>query len=148
MQDPLKQNIPLALSDWSGLSAPLHEMKMLDRMALHTYIPELGIVIVASHTGRCALINLLRGLLPNGRGLYFWRLEKILPLADQEAEGHRPGTQLIGLATSPIQGKGDLHQKLNPQRWRLMLHYRDHSILTYEIWRRQESKSSIESELL
>lgn len=60
------------------------------------------------------------------------RVECILPFAEQEKANHRPFMPLHGLAASPLQG---CEVGGTPVRWRLMMMYQDHSILSYEISR-------------
>ena len=43
---------------------------------------------------------------------------------------------LLGIAASPVQGKSTAVRGV---RWRLMLTYYDHSVLSYELWREEES---------
>ena len=60
------------------------------------------------------------------------RLDHILPFSDQERKHQRPLQPLVGLSSGPI-FKHD--GSVIPNRWRIMLLYKDQSLLTYEIWR-------------
>jgi hypothetical protein len=53
-----------------------------------------------------------------------FRLDHLLPFERHMPEIRSP---VLGLATSPVPGAEG--------RWRLILHYMDHSILSYELWR-------------
>lgn len=67
---------------------------------------------------------------------YAMRIDHILPFASQEVKGERPERLLCGLCVGPVQGteKG----AMGPNRWRLFLTYQDHSVLVYEMGRREE----------
>jgi hypothetical protein len=72
------------------------------------------------------------------------RVDLILPFKDEETvEKIRPSHCLLGMAVGPMQnerakmvarGAGE-----GPRRWRLMLHYFNHTILSYEISREEET---------
>jgi hypothetical protein len=98
----------------------------MDRMNLLQYIQPLSLVVVGSQKGDVALLTLTR--MPDecsNRGpVTTFRLDHLLPFKDHIQQTRPP---LVGLASSPVPGaKG---------RWRLILHYLDHSILSYELWR-------------
>lgn len=75
----------------------------LTRLSMMQQIPELGIVIIASQLGRCAVCTLTRNMNNGASGL---RVDWILPTRRQEREGHRPRHLLLGIAVAPIQGRG------------------------------------------
>jgi hypothetical protein len=131
MFDPLKQDIPSEM-EWA-LSPSFFAHRDFNRMSFHAAIPELGVVVAASANGRCAVLNLLQGEGEMGKPVFFWRLEWLLPFEDQEVKGDRPGTFLAGLAVAPVQGTGGKRRDGKARRWRLMLYYMNHSILSYEI---------------
>jgi len=60
-------------------------------------------------------------------------MEWLLPTADQEQKRERPEVMLIGLAVSPIQGMLGEREQGRPRKWRLLLTYADHSVLSYEM---------------
>jgi hypothetical protein len=73
-----------------------------------------------------------------------FRIDWILPTAKDEAAGCRPKQPLFGMAIGPVQErvapKSIALRRDDPPlgpwpRYRLMLHYRDHSIYTYEVSR-------------
>jgi len=105
-----------------------------DRMSLHALIPELGVVVVATPKGRAAVLALFQNRDNRMRKTrYSFRMEWLLPTADQEQKGERPEVMLIGLAVSPIQGMLGEREQGRPRKWRLLLTYVDHSVLSYEI---------------
>lgn len=105
-----------------------------DRISLHAMIPELGVVVVATPKGRAAVLALFQNYNKEARKtVYAFRMEWLLPTAEQEKEGLRPETMLIGLALSPIQGMLGEREQGRPRKWRLLMTYADHSVLSYEI---------------
>lgn len=109
-----------------------HTLNQIDRLNMFALIPELSLLIVASQNGRAAVFTLTKldddfcklGLVVTSR------LEMILPLAWNEQEW-RPNEPLMGMAVAPLQGSGG-------RIWRLVLHYMDHSVLSYELKRRDD----------
>lgn len=152
-QQPLTQNLPPNLQWLDGF----------DRLNMLAQIPELGIVAVASQSGRVALLTLTRMTMTNHLA---FRLDLILPLRSQEEEGLRPNVPLLGLAIGPIQGRemtlagiedegpgsndrGEAWRRVErSRRYRLMLTYYDHTVLSYEIEPPCTAASSAENELL
>ena len=149
---PLHQNLPPSLQG-------LDEFGRLNMLA---QIPELGIVAVATQTGRVALLTLTQ--IASNKHLAF-RLDAILPFHSQESQGHRPNKPLLGLAVGPIQGRelmlgSDESGSLNgndrgeswrgvesSRRYRLMLTYYDHTILSYELERPSEATNNAQDAL-
>ncbi|KIW51671.1 hypothetical protein PV05_10370 [Exophiala xenobiotica] len=87
----------------------------LDRINMIQQIPELGIVIIASQIGRCAICTLTRNEKTGDLGL---RVDWILPSRKQELRHVRPYMPLLGIATSPVQGRfvGQNHKgRLDPE---------------------------------
>ena len=74
----------------------------LARLSMIQQIPELGIVIIASQLGRCAVCTLTKNVGNNALGL---RVDWILPTRRQERAGYRPMHPLLGVAVAPIQGR-------------------------------------------
>ncbi|KAH7417077.1 hypothetical protein BKA64DRAFT_701865 [Cadophora sp. MPI-SDFR-AT-0126] len=106
-----------------------------DRLNMFATIPELSLLVVASQKGRVALFTLTRleddfsAVAP----VLMLRLDRILPPTEHEEE-FRPSVQLLGMAVGPLQGKdrdGSMQRKI----WRLILHYMDHTVLSYELKR-------------
>ncbi|KAK3705776.1 hypothetical protein LTR37_013083 [Vermiconidia calcicola] len=120
-------------------------LRVFERLNMHAYIPPLGIVVLASQKGRAVVLQLTK--LPKGSYIppemqpvaqdkwtrYCMRLAAILPFAHQEKANQRPFAPLHGIAAGPMQGSENV--KLEQKRWRLMLMYQDHSVLSYEIGR-------------
>lgn len=140
----LHQLVP---SEWAYLN-------VFERLNMHAYIPALGIVVLASQKGR-ALVLALTKLSRKAhyppemqnpddparkKTKYAMRLEHILPFADQEKAGARPFAPLAGIAAGPMQGTE--HLTMEMKRWRLMMMYTDHSILSYEISRPRDPQAN------
>jgi hypothetical protein len=122
----------------------------LDILRHCLYVPELGIFVVASPTGRCGVFS-LTGTDTEYRGrpkfVYGFRQEYLLPLDEQEFEdfwypsNDSMGNQLMGIAVGPVQGSLDCNegdssgngQSMGPRKWRLLLHYSDHTVCSYEL---------------
>ena len=113
-------------------------------------IPELGVVVIGSGAGRAALLTLTK--MKHARPpLYGFRIDWILPSKSQEDRGVRPESPFMGIAISPIQGQGDSgdiadedgvapragrrSSRLETRKYRIMLIYADHTVLSYEIGR-------------
>lgn len=135
MAAPLKQSI---LADHRGLN-------MFDRLSMHAYVPALGVVVLASQKGRAIVLSLAR--VPQSmrypdeidpslgqKTNYTMRAECVLPFKSQEKAGQRPFSALHGIAVGPIQGTEN-RTNTGKTRWRLMMMYQDHSILSYELRR-------------
>lgn len=119
----LHQDLPLAIG----------QQVNFERLIFPVLIAELGLVIVGSQIGRVALISLTRpedSFSHNGPVTMF-RVDHILPTYTHEIQGFRPAVPLMGIAVSPLQGQEMKERK----RWRLIMHYYDHSILSYELGR-------------
>ncbi|KAL2401060.1 hypothetical protein ABEF93_000424 [Exophiala dermatitidis] len=92
----------------------------LDRLNMMQHIPELGLVIVASQLGRCAICTLTKSHKTGTLGL---RVDWTLPTQKQEARRLRPSLPLLGIATSPIQGHSKReahpsnHRPDTPVKW-------------------------------
>jgi hypothetical protein len=79
-----------------------------ERLNMVHQIPDLGVVIIASQIGRCAVCSLTR----NGRtGTLGLRVDWTLPTRKQESKMLRPVRPLLGIATSPVQGRASSQQK-------------------------------------
>jgi hypothetical protein len=125
-----------------GFPRPLTDY---DRLNMLATIPELSLILVASQIGRVALITITRPVQRDTRlgHIVSMRVDLILPFKNEETEKIRPSHGLLGMAVGPMQnerakmmarGAGE-----GPRRWRLMLHYFNHTILSYEISREEET---------
>lgn len=90
----LKQALPLAIE--SSIHAQIDRLNMIQQ------IPELGVVIIATQIGRCAICSLTKREQTDTFGL---RVDWILPTKKQELKGLRPYSPLLGMAVSPVQGR-------------------------------------------
>jgi hypothetical protein len=145
-----------------GLAAPLRQsiqaeyrmLNMFDRLSMHAYIPTLGVVILASQKGRAIVLSLTRVLqsmkypveIDPKLGVktnYAMRTECILPFKSQEKAGQRPFSPLHGIAVGPIQGTENVRNAAK-KRWRLIMMFQDHSLLTYEIRRTTSADVGVE----
>ena len=114
-----------------------------ERCNMHAQIPDLGVMLLATQKGRVAILSLtqLTTEAPDPtapsevsrKRVYGYRIDHILPFASQEAAGFRPPCPLAGVAVGPMQGTESAPDEL--KRWRLMIMYQDHSVLSYEIAR-------------
>lgn len=107
------------------------------RLNMLALISELNIVIVASQSGNVCLLTLTRLNDPNGILPPFlsMRLDRRLPFLSQKRD-FQPRCPLLGIAVSPLQkSTSSSHIKGVARRWRLILHYYDHTVLSYELGR-------------
>ncbi|KAK3935986.1 hypothetical protein QBC46DRAFT_270540 [Diplogelasinospora grovesii] len=128
-----------------------------ERVSMVLHVPELNLVVAGSLTGRVALITLTRTarrvvdrLAPLRRG---FRVDAVLPRKNEEDRRLRPWCALHGIAISPVpdehvENRLELRsrhprQSLSPKRYRLILHYMDHTILMYEIARRPDEEEDL-----
>jgi hypothetical protein len=97
-----------------------------NRLNMLRYIPQLSLVVAGSQTGDVALLTLTR--MPDDYSklgpVTMFRLDHLLPFKHHMPRRRFP---LLGLATSPVPG--------NEQRFRIIMHFMDHSISSYEVWR-------------
>ena len=127
--------------------------------------------IVASPNGRAGIFSLTKSkpkfhtrVLPT----YSFQLEYVLPFAndDETKVWDVDGARLIGVATGPVQGMldkpgedddddddGDVDplvdgSRPSSRRWRLMMYFTDHTVLTFELGKRRESEMPEVSELI
>ncbi|KAH0846309.1 hypothetical protein FOPE_11147 [Fonsecaea pedrosoi] len=73
----------------------------IDRLNMMLQIPELGVVVIATQIGRCAVCSLTKNEKTDTLGM---RVSWILPTKKQEMKGLRPFGPLLGIAASPVQG--------------------------------------------
>ncbi|KAI1422696.1 hypothetical protein F5Y12DRAFT_799397 [Xylaria sp. FL1777] len=107
-----------------------------ERLANLLHVPELSLVVAGSMCGRVALITLTRPVNPNYSFKRGFKVEAILPKTIDEDRRVRPICLLLGVAIGPIMltGRAD-DRPLGERRYRIMLHYYDHRILSYELYR-------------
>jgi hypothetical protein len=114
-------------------------------------IPELSLVILGAAYGRVAVLSLTRpatNVLECASPIRkSFRVEAILPRMSDEERDVRPYAALHGIAVSPVLNSAADSMLLQrpdkrPTRWRLLLHYMDHTILEYEI-ERPEGQSDL-----
>ncbi|OHE97859.1 hypothetical protein CORC01_06894 [Colletotrichum orchidophilum] len=120
-----------------------------ERLNMILHISELSLVVIGSAMGRVILLTPTRSRYHiRGDGYKLkqgFRIDRVLPTLPDEKAGRRPPRGLYGIAAGPIQEGGATGCLLRAddapmpspasRRYRLMLHYRDHSILSYEISR-------------
>lgn len=116
------------------------------RLSFIVHIPELSLVVVGSPIGRVLLVTptKLGSPVTSKTPWKCWhhglRVEHVLPRQSDE-EKFRPVLRpLHGLAVGPLQSNenrsGNMTNGMTtPKRFRLMLHYRNHDIFTYELTR-------------
>ncbi|GAO18773.1 hypothetical protein UVI_02052610 [Ustilaginoidea virens] len=139
-----------------GRTARPH-FRATSRLSMVIHIPELCILAVGSPIGRVLILTPTRleapvekrtGVLHHGL-----RIEWILPRQSDEAVFRVEERPLHGMAVGPVQEDGPMGDEAEddadaadgrvrvavPRRYRLMLHYRNHDVLTYEISREEQS---------
>lgn len=115
------------------------QLRHFDRLNMLAVIPELSLVVAASQIGRAALITLTRlgDEFPSAGPVVMFRLDLILPLKMHE-DKHRPHVPLAGMAVAPLQASERVRKEGRvDKRWRLILHYVDQTILSYELFRNE-----------
>lgn len=130
----------------------------MERLNMVLQIPELGIIAIAYQAGRVALLTMTKKIKNDQFG---FRLEWLLPFKTQEDAGKRPDVALLGMAIGPVQGCGKMSSSSideprdsrglvnGTRRFRLILTYYDHTILSYEIWRSiADSRSGTQDRIL
>jgi hypothetical protein len=118
------------------------------RLSFLAHIPELSLVALGSPTGRVLLATPTRLESPvrysDREKPWKWdhgiRIECILPKQSDEEEHRHPIRPLYGMALGRIpNGSDEKGRAMLPKRYRLMLHYKNHCILSYEISRKNET---------
>ena len=132
----------------------LYQLSRIERLNMVAQISELGIVVIGNQAGRVGILTStawqrhVDGGLESVEG---FRIVCILPFKSQEERGVRPLKPLMGIAVSPIQGHADppepgsaqeTSQQGSPRsnrayrssrRYRLLIVYCDHTVMSYEI---------------
>ncbi|KAM3426364.1 hypothetical protein MY4824_010001 [Beauveria thailandica] len=129
------------------------------RMSLIMHVPELSLVIIGSPTGRVLLLTPTRLSNPQSAPTGFakcprsgskgvWshglRVEWVLPRSSDDICHGQQRRPLHGVAVGPVQdergvGAAASGHASTPRRYRLMLHYRNHDIATFEITRQEQT---------
>lgn len=99
---------------------------------------------VASQAGRVALLTITRRVLKSKEvtNTVSFRVERTLPLFERD-DNDIPfvsGGGLLGMALGPMQGSLKAGRHSGPKKYRLMLHYIDHSVISYQIFRDYETQ--------
>lgn len=140
-------------------------LSRIERLNMVLQIPELGVMVVGDQMGRVAFLTMTRCRAktnsPRDDKVGF-RFERFLPLTSQEDDDQRPKTELLGIAVGPVSNellkradglsdddKGYGYSRRREawrdhegsRRYRLMLYYRDHTVLSYEFGRSSSQKS-------
>ncbi|ATY58493.1 hypothetical protein A9K55_003599 [Cordyceps militaris] len=118
------------------------------RMSLILHVPELSLLIIGSPIGRVLLLTPTRLPSRQSTAAGYWshglRVEWVLPRASDDISSGPQRRPLHGVAVGPVQDKcgvcrpGSQHASI-PRRYRLMLHYRNHDIATFEITRQEQT---------
>ncbi|KAF4975297.1 hypothetical protein FZEAL_7895 [Fusarium zealandicum] len=129
-----------------GLRNHFHGTGRLNMIAL---APELSLMAIGSPTGRVVILTLTRKAVQTEHDQGIWkhgfRIEWILPRRSDEREHRKTLRPLHGMAMGPVQAGNEVGGELGgggaelPRRYRLMLHYRNHDILSYELTRDEQT---------
>jgi hypothetical protein len=111
-----------------------------DRLCFSTQIPELGLFIIGSPIGRVAIFALTKS---GETGDFGFQLEYILPFrkGDENEIVHPqadPKSRMVGVAVGPVQGELGDRRGMRDRRWRLMMYFTDHSMMSFELSRKRE----------
>ncbi|KAJ6446013.1 pyridine nucleotide-disulfide oxidoreductase family protein [Purpureocillium lavendulum] len=148
-QNELGVFCPEALSAGPGLNLVTQSLfHATSRLSMVAHVRDLSLVVVGSPTGRVLLLTPTRlekaMQFRLGELRYGFRVDWVLPRKSDEKVCRKTMRPLHGMAVGPMPGTGseagpdDSHGSGacgGPRRYRLMLHYRNHDILTYEIGR-------------
>lgn len=114
-------------------------LTQMERLNMVAQIPELGVVLIGNQVGRVGILTMTRWEARKQSG---YKIECILPFDSEESKGLRPRKPLMGMAVGPIQGQETALPQESPRRgpqyprrFRLLMTYYDHTILSYEIFR-------------
>lgn len=135
------------------------DMGIGKRCSMLLTIPELHLVIVGSMCGRVALLTLTKPPQTENAPRRAFRIDAVLPFQYEEETSERPYVCLLGIAVSPMPesrsrglelrrrrqvGKGRTRsiEPEPPKRWRLLLNYQDHTIMQYDIVKRDQGETA------
>jgi hypothetical protein len=110
-----------------------------DRQCFATQIPELGIFIIGSPLGRVAIFALTKSRESRDFG---FQLEYILPFYKHNENEILPPPQsshgrMVGVAVGPVQGELGRCEESRDSRWRLLMYFKDHSLMSFELSRKR-----------
>lgn len=136
------------------------DMNFGKRCSMILTVPELHLVIMGSMCGRVVLLTLTKppSQAENAPRRAF-RVDAVLPFQYEEETAERPYVCLLGIAVSPMPesrsrglelrrhrraGKGGTPsiEPEPPRRWRLILNYQDHTIMQYDIVKRDQGETA------
>lgn len=113
-------------------------LEQSNRLNMCVHIAPLHLIVAASQAGDAAIISLTRmesgfsGLGP----VVGFRIEHLIPFIKHQvaANDRKP---LLGVAASMVFGAGGVRVGGEPggERWRILMYYSDHMVLSYEVWR-------------
>ncbi|KAF1939211.1 mitochondrial carrier [Clathrospora elynae] len=122
----------LHLGPWTPVLAPE------DRHCFFTQIPDIGAFIVASPAGLAGVFSLYYTR-KRGFKRYSFKPEYLLPFM-RNGTNVTMGTsvRLIGVAVGPVQGMYDEVSEEceimpQPRRWRVLMYYMDHTVMSFEL---------------
>lgn len=138
---------PQAMNMGQALMSPATRLlfRATSRLSMVVHVPELSLVVVGSPIGRVLLVTPTRLPRPvtraQGQLQHGMRVDWVLPRRSDEMRYRRVARPLHGMAVGPVQETGDGAGVggSGPRRYRLMLHYRNHDVLTYELTREEET---------
>lgn len=117
-----------------------------DRLNYSTQIPELGVILVGTPAGQVAVVRLVKEVLEKGSDpIYSLKIDHIL--SGRSVASNAGYVRMVGFAVGPVQGMLDLPADDSDvvsdggqagdrlRRWRIMLHFQDHTVVTYELGR-------------
>lgn len=123
-----------------------HHFHATSRLNMIAHVPELYIIVVGSPTGRVAIITPTKKIQPKMQSHGYWmhgfRVEWILPTKEDEEVHRRTLRPLHGMAVGPVPESDETGKQRGaslPRRYRLMLHYQNHDILSYELTREEQT---------
>ncbi|OAG17414.1 mitochondrial carrier [Alternaria alternata] len=167
VQGSYKTSMNYTLNQVTAMQRPLHPGRWVealtsqDRHCFFSQIPELGIFIVGSPIGHAGVFSLcFTKREDHEQPRYGFKLEYLLPFhkSDQTKITGVPQGRLLGIAVAPIQGMFDVprdtealeqeKETLQPRRWRLLMYYMDHTVLSFELSRMRVDESPSLSDMV
>ncbi|KAF7679325.1 mitochondrial carrier [Alternaria burnsii] len=167
VQGSHKTSMNYTLNQVTAMQRPLHPGRWVealtsqDRHCFFSQVPELGIFIVGSPIGHAGVFSLcFTKREDHEQPRYGFKLEYLLPFhkSDQTKVTGVPQGRLLGIAVAPIQGMFDVprdtealeqnKETLQPRRWRLLMYYMDHTVLSFELSRMRVDESPSLSDIV